>query len=112
MLKDTLLKQLSGAVVMGSMILGSTAQASDNPFALQSIKTGTLVASAAGEAKCGAKMMKHELVDKNGDGQVTTKELEGHVVKILKNLDRDHSGALNEVEFLAFEFPADIVPQD
>jgi hypothetical protein len=51
---------------------GNKLLASDNPFGHQSIRSGTLVARAAGEGRCGAKMMKHELVDKNGDRKIIT----------------------------------------
>lgn len=59
-----------------------------------------LVVHGFGDGKCGADMMKLEMVDKDKDGSVTEDEMMGHMEKIFANMDTDGSGDVSRLEWL------------
>jgi hypothetical protein len=59
-----------------------------------------LVTHAFGDGKCGADMMEHEMVDTNGDKQISEKEMMTHMQKMFDNMDTDDSGSISRLEWL------------
>ncbi len=59
-----------------------------------------LVSHGFGDGKCGSTMMKHEMVDADGDGMVSKDEMMTHVEKIYENMDTDDSGDVSRLEWL------------
>ena len=110
MSKKTLIATAVGSAFVASMATAPIASAAENPFAMQPLDQGYMVAQAgkmgdgkcgqgkcggmkAGEAKCGMSMM-----DADKDGKISKNEfIKGHEAMFV-NMDANKDGFLDKTE--------------
>ena len=111
MSKKTLIAAAAGSAFVAGMSATPIASATDNPFAMQSLDRGYMVAqtgkttdgkcgqgkcgsmSKATENKCGAAMM-----DANKDGNVSKEEFMKAHETMFNNMDANKDGAIDKTE--------------
>lgn len=95
-----------GSAFAATLGFAPTASAAENPFAIQSLEKGYMVAQAhtydedkktgeskAGEGKCGAAM-----ADTNKDGKITKEEWTKHHDLKFEQMDSNKDGAIDKDE--------------
>jgi len=95
-----------GSAFVAGMAMTPMAGAAENPFALQSLDRGYMVADMHGKCgtgkcgagkcgigKCGAAMM-----DENKDGKVSKDEFTKHHEAMFANMDKNNDGTLDATE--------------
>ena len=103
--KKTLISAAVGTAFAATLGAAPLASAAENPFAMQSLDQGYMVADAgkmgdgkcggmkAGEGKCGMSMM-----DDNKDGKVSKEEFTKHHDAMFANMDANKDGFIDKDE--------------
>lgn len=98
--KNTVVSVAVGTAFVATLGAASVAFAAENPFALQSLDKGYMVAdhheakpTAMHEGKCGMAMG-----DANKDGKVTQEEFNAHHAAMFTKMDTNKDGAIDKTE--------------
>lgn len=90
------------AAAAASAALLPAARAGDNPFAMEPLARGYMVADAdkapegkCGMGKCGSTM---KMIAKDSDGAISKQEYLKHYAEIFDALDKNHDGKLDPSE--------------
>lgn len=95
-----------GSAFVAGMALNPMAGAAENPFALQGLQSGYMVAAMDGKCgagkcgagKCGAGKCGAAMMDENKDGKVSKEEFTKHHEAMFANMDKNNNGVLEADE--------------
>ena len=101
----TLVSVAVGSAFVATLGAASVAFAAENPFALQPLDRGFMVAdhhggksSAMHEGKCGEGKCGMAMADANKDGKVTQEEFNAHHAAMFTKMDTNKDGAIDKSE--------------
>jgi len=111
MSKKTLIAAAAGSAFVAGMSATPIASATDNPFSMQSLDSGYMVAQAGkttdgkcGQGKCGSMSKATEnkcgaaMMDANKDGNVSKEEFMKAHETMFSNMDANKDGAIDKAE--------------
>ncbi len=97
-----------GSAFVAGMAMTPLAGAAENPFAMQSLDRGYMVASnhmqgkcgagKCGAGKCGVGKCGAAMMDANKDGKVSKEEFTKHHEAMFANMDKNNNGTLEADE--------------
>jgi uncharacterized low-complexity protein len=90
-----------GSAFVAGMAMTPMAGAAENPFAIQSLHSGYMVAAMDGKCgagKCGAGKCGAAMMDENKDGKVSKEEFTKHHEAMFANMDKNNNGVLDADE--------------
>ncbi|HNO76181.1 MAG TPA: hypothetical protein PKG49_11390 [Nitrosomonas mobilis] len=99
--KKSIISVAIGSAFAATLSIASIASAAENPFSVQIMDKGYMVAyghtkadeSKSGEGKCGA-----HIVDANKDGKVTKEEWDKHHDAMFEKMDANKDGVVDKEE--------------
>ena len=103
--KKSIISLAVGSVFAATLGAVPIVSAADNPFAIQSLDKGYMVADAnkygekkGGEGKCGEGICGAAMADANKDGKITKEELAAHNNAMFENMDTNKDGVIDKDE--------------
>jgi uncharacterized low-complexity protein len=95
-----------GSAFVAGMSIAPMAGAAENPFALQSLHSGYMVAAMDGKCgagkcgagKCGTGKCGAAMMDENKDGKVSKEEFTKHHEAMFASMDKNNNGVLDADE--------------
>lgn len=103
--KKTVISVAVGSAFVATLGAASAAFAAENPFALQPLDKGYMVADhheakpkAMKEGKCGEGKCGMGMADANKDGKVTQEEFNAHHAAMFTKMDTNKDGAIDKAE--------------
>lgn len=98
--KKTLISAAVGTAFAATLGAAPVAFAAENPFAMQPLKKGYMVADAGkmGEGKCGMGKCGAAMMDDNKDGKVSKEEFTKHHEAIFAQMDANKDGVIDKDE--------------
>jgi len=98
--KKILISAAVGSAFAATLGAAPLASAAENPFAMQSLDKGYMVAQAGkmGEGKCGMGKCGNSIMDENKDGKVSREEFTRHHEALFANIDANKDGSIDKDE--------------
>ena len=103
--KKSIISMAVGSAFAATLGTASVISAAENPFAMQSLDKGYMVADAhkygekkGGEGKCGEGRCGAAMADANKDGKVTREEYTMHHDAMFEHMDANKDGVIDKDE--------------